>query len=426
MTIQMVITLGIVVLMIGMILSDKFSFSAPPLLACCLLVLTGMTTIDRAFSGFVDSNVIMIAGFMAVMAGLQKTSLMAQIKSLLSTLAAKGGFKAYILLLLVVMLGASLMSGTTGYYMLILTIVASIPYSKNLPNSKLLMPLGFASGRALIPISVAFFMGIASSLLDSAGCDSTIPMSKFSLMIFIMSMGFLAWSLIAYRFLPDYDITEGSEVKTKEVTQESAPTLPKWKEICTYIAFVASIVAMFMLDTLGQPGYIFPCVAAAFLCLIGVYDFKELRSNLFSPLILMMASVIGVAAALADTGFTAMVGDAVASAMGNNVSPFILIFVFCLLTSACSTLTGASVGSVFIFAPIGIATCVSLGLNPTALAAAVTASAWGGGFLPIDGLPAMILGMGKYKLSQFLLYALPMYLIQIAALALGAVVAFSV
>ena len=39
MTIPMIITLAIVVLMIGMIMSDKFSFGAPPLVACCLLVL---------------------------------------------------------------------------------------------------------------------------------------------------------------------------------------------------------------------------------------------------------------------------------------------------------------------------------------------------------------------------------------------------
>ena len=83
MTIQMTIALAIVVLMIVMIMSDKFSFGAPPLVACCLMVLTGVSTIERAFCGFVDSNVIMIAGFMAVMAGLQKTSLMSRIKSLL-------------------------------------------------------------------------------------------------------------------------------------------------------------------------------------------------------------------------------------------------------------------------------------------------------------------------------------------------------
>jgi hypothetical protein len=67
---------------------------------------------------------------------------------------------------------------------------------------------------------------------------------------------------------------------------------------------------------------------------------------------------------------------------------------------------------------------MSLGLNPTAMAAGITVSAWGGGFLPIDGLPAMILGMGKYKLSQFFKFSVPMYIIQIIALSIGAVVMF--
>jgi di/tricarboxylate transporter len=50
-------------------------------------------------------------------------------------------------------------------------------------------------------------------------------------------------------------------------------------------------------------------IATAVLGLIKVFDFKEIRNNLFSPLITMMASVIGVANALANTGFTAMVGE---------------------------------------------------------------------------------------------------------------------
>ena len=41
MTIQMIITLAIVIGMIVMIMSDKFAFGAPPLIACVLLVLTG-------------------------------------------------------------------------------------------------------------------------------------------------------------------------------------------------------------------------------------------------------------------------------------------------------------------------------------------------------------------------------------------------
>ena len=343
----------------------------------------------------------------------------------MANLASKGGFKAYALLILVAMLGASLMSGSTGYYVMVITIASTIPYSKNLPNSKVLLPMAFASGKALIPVSVAFFMGMAVSLLESAGMTVTVAMPKFSLMVFISSVGFLLWTLFAYRLLPDYDIqADGQDKKESAVAQVQEGTqLPKWKEICTYLAFAVSVAAM-MISSLGEISAILPCLATGFLCLIGVFDFKEARANLFSPLILMMASVIGVANALADSGFTTMVGEAVASAMGGHVSYFVLTLVFCLLTSACATLTGASMGALFVFAPIGIATAMSLGIDPTGLACAMAVSAWSGGFLPIDGMPAMALGMGKYKLSQFLVYAVPMYLIGILFLSIGAVIAF--
>lgn len=126
--------------------------------------------------------------------------------------------------------------------------------------------------------------------------------------------------------------------------------------------------------------------------------------------------MIGVADALAGTGFTAMVGDAVAGVLGSGVSPFVFIVAFALLTSTCATFTGSNMGSVYIFAPIAIAACTSLGLNPTAAAIAVVISGWNGGYMPIDGMPAMILGMGKYKLPEFWVFSVPMYLIRILAL----------
>lgn len=424
MTIPMIVALAIVILMIVMIMTDKFSFGAPPLVACCLLVLTGVSTIKDAFAGFTDSNVVMIAGFLAVMAGLQKTRMMTKLQSVMASLATKGGFAAYALLIIVVMLGASVLAGTTGYYVMILSIASAIPYSKKLPNSKLILPLGFATGRSLIPVGVAFFMGLSNSLLQSAQYDYVITITKFGAMVAFMSVAYLIWSLAAYRILPDFDISKDNNNIAATKSEDAAPALPAWKEYCTYLAFILSIVGMIFASKLGEVAYIFPGIATAFLCVIGVFNFKEVRNSVFSPLIIMTACVIGVANALSSTGITTLIGDTVAKAMGNNMSPFLIILVFCLLTSACATLTGSSVGSVFIFAPIAIATCMSMGLNPTAVAAAVSVSAWGGGFLPIDGLPAMILGMGKYKLSQFLAFAVPMYLIQILGLAIGAAVMF--
>lgn len=50
-------------------------------------------------------------------------------------------------------------------------------------------------------------------------------------------------------------------------------------------------------------------------------------------------------------------GDAIAKLMGGNGNPFLQAPLFYLPTSACATLTGARIGSLFILAPITIASC---------------------------------------------------------------------
>ena len=44
--------------------------------------------------------------------------------------------------------------------------------------------------------------------------------------------------------------------------------------------------------------------------------------------------------------------------------------------------------------------------------------------MPIDGLPAMIMGMGKYKLSEFWKFTLPLYLLKAVVLSAAAIIIF--
>jgi len=426
MTLHMILALGILILMIGLIMSDKMAFGAPPILACLLLVVTGLSTVQQAFAGFVNPSVIMIAGFMVVMAGLMKTSLIGKVQASMLALVNKGGYKSYALLLVVVMLGASLPgAGATGYYVLILSLISTIPYNKKMPTSKLMMPLGFATNHPLIPFNVALFYGVTVSVLETAGYHDGLSMTKFAVVNFILALGFLAWSLVAYRLLPDHPISEDSVMNEVAATAEMV-AMPAWKEYTTIALFILSVIGMMLMNQLGNASYVIPGLAGAVLLIINVLDFKEARDNMGAPVILMMAGVIGVADALANSGFTAMIGKVVADSLGTNISPFILILIFALLTSTCATFTGSNMGSVFIFAPIAIATSLSLGLNPVAAAVAVVVSGWNGGYMPIDGMPAMILGMGKYKLPQFWLFSVPMYLIRIIVLCAGAMLIFPV
>ena len=84
----------------------------------------------------------------------------------------------------------------------------------------------------------------------------------------------------------------------------------------------------------------------------------------------------------------------------------------------------STIGTVYVFAPMAIATCVNLGLDPTAAAAAIVVSGWCGHFLPIDGMPAMIMGAGDYKITEFWKFTIPQYFIRLLALTVGAVLIF--
>jgi len=420
----MIIAIIITVFMIFLIMTEKLPFGAPPLLACLLMVLFGIVDIKTAFGGFSNPTIVMLASFMAIIVALQKTSFIETFKKAMFNMASRGGFKAYVLLVIIVMLGTSLFgTGSTAYYVLTLGILSTIPFNEKLPGSKIIMSSGFAANHPLIPVNVALQYGIVVAVLEAAGAAvGKISLVRFSVVNLVLSLAFLAWTILAYKRLPSHAI---DTVEEKEDAQSArVSTLPKWKETLTYFAFAFAVVGMILQSRIGDAGYVMPGLSVALLLAINVMDFKEIRDAICSPIILMSAGVIGIADALGSTGLTALVGETVANMLGSNINPFILVFAFCILTSVLATLTGSTLGTVYVFAPLAISTCISLGLNPTAAAAAIVISGWNGHFLPIDGMPAMIMGLGKYKLIDFWKFTVPMYFIRLLALTAGALLMF--
>lgn len=428
MTTAMILSLVVLVAMILMIMFDILPFGMPPIAACILIVLFGLggdEPIKYAFAGFTNSTVWMLAFFMVILAAIQKTQLIVRVKHAMTKLVEIGGFKSYVGLLIVVMLGASIVGmGSTAFYVLIFSLVVTMPYNEKLPGSKLVLPLGIASNHPLIPINVALQYGVAMSVLAAAGISQTFSMLQFAIVSLFLSVGFLAWAIIGYRVLPSHPVAEPTIENAKALADGDAEALPSWKEWITILSFVVSIVAMMMVESLGDLAYIIPGVAAMIMLLIKVLDFTEVRDNLFSPIILMTAGVIPVANCLADSGLTALVGNTVATAMGTAVPPFVVVLVFAVLCSTFACFTGSQVGTVMIFAPLAIAVCQGLGINPMAAAVAVTLSAWCGHYMPIDGLPAMAFGMGKYTMVEFWKFTIPQYIIRLLFLVAGALIVF--
>lgn len=425
MTIPMLISLAVTAFMIYLIMTEKVPFGAPPIIACALMVLFGVTDIQTAFRGFSNPSIIMLASFMVIIAGLRKTSFIAKFQGIVVKMANKGGFKAYVMMILVVMLGTSLFgTGSTAWYVMVIGLLSTIPSSENLPATKFIMPAGFACNHPLLPVNTALQFGYVLAVLEAGGAAMSVSLPRFAIANFILSAGFFAWCLFSYKLLPSRGI-EGAETTASATTTAAAETqLTKSQETITYICFILGIAGMILYSFIGDPGYALCAVAASVLLFAGVLNFTEVRNEMGAPIILMSAGVIGVAEAMGVTGLTALVGETVAGMLGTNVNAFILIFVFCVLTSVLATLTGSTIGTVLIFAPMAVATCVNMGLNPTAAAAAIVVSGWNGHFLPIDGLPALCMGTGKYNLKEFWTFTIPQYFIRLLALTAGCLLMF--
>lgn len=426
MTIQMILALVVLVAMVGMILFDVLPFGLPPIAACILIVLFGLGDVSYAFSGFTNPTVWMLAFFMVILAAIQKTSFISKVKDVMTKLVEKGGYKSYVALLLVVMLGASIVGmGSTAFYVLIFSLVVTMPYNEKLPASKLVLPLGIASNHPLIPINVALQYGVAMSVLAASGVSSdSLTMAQFAIVSLFLSAGFLVWALVGYKVLPSHPVAQPTVENEKALADGKAEQIPKWKETIVVLSFIVSIVAMMLVDQIGQLAYMIPGICAFVMVLVKVIDFKECRDNLFSPIILMTAGVIPVANCLADTGLSTLVGNAVAGALPQGIPAFLVVFIFALLCSTFACFTGSQVGIVMIFAPLAIAVCQGMGINPMAAAVAVTLSGWAGHYMPIDGLPAMAFGMGKYTMAEFWKFTIPQYFVRLLFLCAGALIVF--
>lgn len=437
MTLPMIFALAITVLMIALIMHDKLPFGAPPLIACLLMVVFGVVPIKVAFGGFANSTIVMLAAFMAVIAALQKTSLITGFQKAIVKMATRGGFKAYVMLILIVMLGCSLFgTGSTAYYVLVIGLLSTLPYNKKLPPSRVLMPAGFAANHPLVPFNVALQYGIVVAVLGATGWNSGVDMVRFTIVNVVLSLGFLAWCLVAYKILPDHEIADTSTGAVAETTEAAGAgsgfsstvtatrTISSTQEKITYASFAMAVIGMVLQSSIGDAGYAITGLSVAVLLIANVLNFTEIRDAISQPIILMSAGVIGIADALGETGLTKLVGETVANMLGSSVSPFLLVFTFCILTSLLATLTGSTIGTVYVFAPLAIATCMQLGLDPTAAAVAIVISGWNGHFLPIDGMPAMIMGAGKYSLVQFWKFTIPQYFIRLLALTVGALLVF--
>ena len=204
MTTDNFLVLGILAVAILLFVSERLRVDVVAMLVLVALVLTGLVTVEEAFSGFASPAVIVVWAVFIVSAGLTRSGVADVIARQVVRLAGHSQLRLVALIMVAVGLMSAFMSNV-GAAAILLPAVMSVARETDIPPSKLLIPLAWA---ALLGGNVTMIGTppniLASSIVESYGNIEPFGFFDFAPMgIVVLAAGIVYMVLVGRRLLPE-------------------------------------------------------------------------------------------------------------------------------------------------------------------------------------------------------------------------------
>jgi len=381
---------------------EKIPLALTSMIVCVGLIATGVLDPKVGFAGFVNTNVILFVGMFVVGGALFETGMANKIGGLVTRFA-----KTERQLIVAVMVITGTMSGflsNTGTAAVLIPVVIGIAAKSGFSRSKLLMPLVFAAamGGNLSLIGAPGNM-IAQSALEEIGLK--FGFFEYGLVgLPILVCGILYFTVFGYKLLPN---TKGDDHSTFNETIDYSK-VPQWKQNLSLIILLVTIVGMIFEEQIGIKLYVTSSIGAILLVLTGVMSEKQAYKSIDMQTIFLFGGTLALAAALESTGAGAVIADTVIGMLGENASPFALLFAV-LLISAVLTNFMSNTATTALLVPISLSIATGMGADPRAVLMATVIGGSMAYATPI-GMPAntMVLAAGGYKFRDYTKAGLPL------------------
>lgn len=140
---ELIWVLSLLAIAVVLFATGKVRMDAVALLVIIAFVLSGTLTLNEAFSGFSDPNVILIAALFIIGDGLVRTGVATKMGAWLVDVAGSSETKMLVLLMLTVA-GLGAFMSSTGVVAIFIPVVLSVSMRMKTSPSRLMMPLSFA------------------------------------------------------------------------------------------------------------------------------------------------------------------------------------------------------------------------------------------------------------------------------------------
>ena len=399
------ITLVFLLFAIIMFIWEKLPLGVTSMIVCIGLIITGVLDWKTAFSGFIDSNVILFVAMFIVGGALFETGMANKIGGVVTHFA-----KSERQLIIAIMVIVGLMSGVlsnTGTAAVLIPVVIGIAAKSGYSRSKLLMPLVFAAAMG----GNLSLIGAPGNLIDQSAMQEIgksfgfFEYTKIGLPILIT--GILFFALIGYKLLPDTK-PSGDSVYGE---QKDYSDVPKWKQWLSLIILILTLIGMIFEEKIGIKLCVVGCIGALLLVVTGVISEKQALKSIDLKTIFLFGGTLSLASALQKSGAGELLANKVISFLGDNPSPYLLTFVVFIL---CCVLTNfmSNTATTALMVPICLSISEAIGADPSAVLMACVIGGSCAYATPI-GMPAntMVIGAGGYTFKDYAKSGIPLIIV---------------
>ena len=391
------IALIIIGLLMILYMSELIPIATTSILACLALAIFGVIPFGRAFHGFGNDIVFLMAGMMTVGNALFETGAAELMGKKIISLVGKNE-KVFLGALVIVSMPISAFLSNTATAAIMLPIAASAiaasggKFTKK--NTFMVVGIAAVSGGALTLVSSPPQL-IAQGILDKGGHElmgffdvamAGVPIFV-ALFIYTQTIGYkLQKKVFNFQELPD-------------VTPEATEEKPRSKvKICISALVLLFCIVGFVAElwTVG----IVAMVGAVVCVATGCISQKTVFQKMDWTTVVIFGCSFGFAAGLEDSGAGAMIAQQTIRLLGENVTPWLLCaaiaFIAVILTNFMSSTATAA-----LLIPIGVFSAIELGFDVRSVAMA-TAIAAGIGFATPMSTPPMTMTLtGGYRFMDY-------------------------
>lgn len=199
---QIVTVLGLLVLALGLFISEKLSVDVTTLLILSGLIISRVLTVEEAFGGFGSEIIVVIASIFVLSGALVRTGVMDRFGEWIGHLGKQSEWRLVVILVAVSASISAFLSNTTATAVLIPAVLA-ISKSSGVSASRLLMPVAFASMLG----GTCTLIGTSANIA-AAGFVQKLGLSPFDLFEFSIAgmgavgIGTLYLALLGRHLLP--------------------------------------------------------------------------------------------------------------------------------------------------------------------------------------------------------------------------------